>query len=383
VKIAWALGIVLAGTAFTCSSALAAPVPAIHLTASHAVAVGERAEFRGKLVPPRPYATVRLFKGSSLLGKAPVKKDGSFYVTAPLASPGPYLARFRGAASNPVRVLIRPVLSAHLVGAQTVGSQLAAVARVRPASAGPIRVRVLRNGKETFDRRFAGGAARVALGTVAPGTVRVEVSTEPGDGFAVRSTAVQAKLEFPFLQPGSSGSLVVALEQRLRELGYATPSLSSTFSYSLRDSVFAFQKLNGISRDGVVGPATRQKLLDPVPARPRYSEPASHIEVDKTRQVLLDVREGKIAQILPVSTAGIAGYSTPVGRFAVYRKVTGWDHSPLGVLYDPLYFPGGYAIHGSPSVPPYPASHGCVRIPMWASAAFYEQHGYGETVYVY
>ena len=32
-------------------------------------------------------------------------------------------------------------------------------------------------------------------------------------------------------------------------------------------------------------------------------------------------------------------------------------------LYNPLYFQGGYAIHGSPSVPARPASHGCVRSP--------------------
>jgi lipoprotein-anchoring transpeptidase ErfK/SrfK len=80
--------------------------------------------------------------------------------------------------------------------------------------------------------------------------------------------------------------------------------------------------------------------------------------------------------IVPISTAGVAGTFTPVGRFTVYRKVGGFDPSPLGTLYDPLYFTGGYAIHGNPSVPPYPASHGCVRIPMWVAP-------YGETVYVY
>jgi L,D-transpeptidase catalytic domain/Putative peptidoglycan binding domain len=345
--------------------------------------VGARAEFRGQVVPPRPYATVRLFKGSSLLAKAPVKPDGSFYVSAAVIAPGPYQARFRGAASNPVRVLIRPVLSAGLVGDHTVGAPLAFAADVRPAAGGPIRIRVLRNGVETFNRLFYGGRARLSLGTVAPGKLRVEVATEPRDGYAARRAAVETKLEFPFLQPGSSGPLVRALVDRLRELAYATPGTSSTFTYSLRDSVFAFQKVQGISRDGVVGPATRKRLLDPFVPKPRYSEPATHVEVDKAHQVLLDIRDGRIAQILPVSTAGIAGYYTPVGRFAFYRKVPGWDPSPLGVLYDPLYFTGGYAIHGNPSVPPYPASHGCIRIPMWAAAGFYETHGYGETVYVY
>src|SRR5919201_735436 len=57
--------------------------------------------------------------------------------------------------------------------------------------------------------------------------------------------------------------------------------------------------------------------------------------------------------------------------------------SPLGTLYDPMYFVGGYAIHGNPAVPPYPASHGCVRVPMWIAPMLYAENPYGETVFVY
>jgi lipoprotein-anchoring transpeptidase ErfK/SrfK len=117
--------------------------------------------------------------------------------------------------------------------------------------------------------------------------------------------------------------------------------------------------------------------------RPRYSSPADHIEVNKGRQVLYVVRRGRTALIVPISTAGISGTYTPVGRFSVYRKVGGFDPSPLGTLYDPMYFTGGYAIHGNPSVPPYPASHGCVRVPMWVAPYLYATTPYGQTVYVY
>ena len=99
--------------------------------------------------------------------------------------------------------------------------------------------------------------------------------------------------------------------------------------------------------------------------------------------MLYVVRDAGVALIAPISTAGIPGTFTPVGRFAVYRKVVGFDPSPLGTLYDPLYFTGGYAIHGNPSVPPYPASHGCVRVPMWVAPYLYRTVPYGETVYVY
>src|SRR5204862_73261 len=65
------------------------------------------------------------------------------------------------------------------------------------------------------------------------------------------------------------------------------------------------------------------------------------------------------------------------------ETLVGFDPSPLGTLYVPLYFTGGYAIDGNPSVPPYPASHGCVRVPTWVAPYLYRTIPYGETVYVY
>jgi hypothetical protein len=56
--------------------------------------------------------------------------------------------------------------------------------------------------------------------------------------------------------------------------------------------------------------------------------------------------------------------------------------SKLGKLWNPLFFNGGIAIHGEPAVPAYPASHGCVRIPMSASLWFYQTVPVGEPVYV-
>jgi lipoprotein-anchoring transpeptidase ErfK/SrfK len=147
--------------------------------------------------------------------------------------------------------------------------------------------------------------------------------------------------------------------------------------------VYAFQKVQGLERTGVVDPAFWARTENPRLPTPRYRSPANHIEVDKTRQVLYIVRDGQVSLISPVSTAGISGYYTPEGVFSIYRKVSGWDTSPLGFLYDSMYFTGGYAIHGNPSVPPYPASHGCVRVPMWLIPRLFETEPYGEQVYVY
>jgi lipoprotein-anchoring transpeptidase ErfK/SrfK len=64
---------------------------------------------------------------------------------------------------------------------------------------------------------------------------------------------------------------------------------------------------------------------------------------------------------------------TPTGRFRIYSRYNGWQPGPLGSLYRPNYFYGGYAVHGMTLVPAYPASHGCVRMTvptmdrMWSS----------------
>ena len=104
---------------------------------------------------------------------------------------------------------------------------------------------------------------------------------------------------------------------------------------------------------------------------------APHVEIDKTRQVLFVVRNGQVELVVATST-GATG-NTPLGEFHVYRKVGGYDW----VLYYPSYFLRGFAVHGYPDVPPYPASHGCARIPMWIAQTVYAQIAYGSAVYVY
>jgi len=119
----------------------------------------------------------------------------------------------------------------------------------------------------------------------------------------------------------------------------------------------------------------------------------SHINVDLSRQVLSVVdASGNVRKVLPISTGSGGWYIsegerrravTPRGRFTVYRKIAGWRKSPLGLMYYPVYIAGGIAIHGSPSVPRRPASHGCIRIPMYAAKAFFDSTPVGTPVHVY
>lgn len=93
-------------------------------------------------------------------------------------------------------------------------------------------------------------------------------------------------------------------------------------------------------------------------------------EVDLSRQVMFMVKDGKVAEVIHVSTGKMG---TPTGRGKVYRKDPGWVTIPVGSMYYPSYIMPHIAIHGSKSVPPYPASHGCVRTPVWITEHLYEQ----------
>ena len=95
-------------------------------------------------------------------------------------------------------------------------------------------------------------------------------------------------------------------------------------------------------------------------------------EIDLAKQVLYLVEDHKVSAVVPVSSGNggtFTNYSgrrvravTPEGTFSFYKQ-RNYNHvSYLGAMYKPYYFRGGYAIHGSPSVPAGPASHGCIRV---------------------
>jgi peptidoglycan hydrolase-like protein with peptidoglycan-binding domain len=172
------------------------------------------------------------------------------------------------------------------------------------------------------------------------------------------------------LKNGAKGDRVVALQQRLNTLGYWNGKADGKFGSVTQQAVFALQKAAGIGRDGVVGPKT-QKALDRGVRPKARSGKGRVVEIDKKRQLLLIVQSGQVTQIFNMSTGSGQNYghqgntylaSTPSGHFVASRQIDGWRHGPLGDLWRPKYFNGGIAVHGAPSVPPYPASHGCARV---------------------
>jgi Putative peptidoglycan binding domain/L,D-transpeptidase catalytic domain len=196
----------------------------------------------------------------------------------------------------------------------------------------------------------------------------------------------------PQLRLGDHGAAVLALQRRLAALGYEVTKPDGEFGSETHHAVIAFQKVNRLDRDGVAGPKTLKALEDPRRPQPRSRGGGLLIEADLTLQVVYVVENGKVEQILDASSGSGAQYvvdgdmriaHTPEGSFHVERKINAWHRSPLGLLYRPAYFVGGYALHGAPNVPPFPASHGCIRITTTAMDRLYDRLALGTPLLVY
>ncbi len=372
----------MAATAATGAASSPAVAATLTLSGPGATTYGHEIDFVGKLSPAAAGTRVRLLRGSTFVAAAATNAAGFYKVKVKIARPGPFHAEAAGVASTPATVRIVPFLDASLVGARVAGSPLSLSAKLRPAYAGTLRVRVERAGGRKFAQLF-GPAAQVALGTSSIESFQVTVEELPAPGFVGLSRTLSVDLRPPSLTYGDRSPFVAEVLRRLGALGYEVPGLTQTFDYDVEESVYAFEKVENLDRTGNVDATFWAHLDNPRTPQPRYQLPADHIEVDKAHQVLYVVRDGQVKLISPVSTAGLPGRFTPVGTFSIYRKVDGYDPSPLGILYKPMYFTGGYAVHGNPSVPPYPASHGCVRVPNFVIERLFTSEPYGETVYVY
>lgn len=185
---------------------------------------------------------------------------------------------------------------------------------------------------------------------------------------------------------------ILEARELLDQLGYWVNLEVNGNDASLRHALIAFQKIEDRELTGVLTLAELEVLR--VAQRPQVLEMGyPHIEIDLFRQVLFVVDVAGISpRILPISSGsgeyftegGVTRQAvTPTGKFKVYRKIDGWRKSPLGLLYYPSYIYGGVAIHGSPLVPTSPASHGCIRIPMFAAQEFSEIATIGMIVRVY
>ncbi|HSF84246.1 MAG TPA: L,D-transpeptidase family protein [Acidimicrobiia bacterium] len=222
-----------------------------------------------------------------------------------------------------------------------------------------------------------------ASGATGMSDVRAEAGIDTPDLAAMQQVPAELALN-------ASGSWVQRLNSRLADAGFH-PDGGNEFGYLTRHAVFAFQKHHQLETTGVFT-AEMWELLD-VPAQITWRRDADRVEVDLGKQVLYLVEDNEVRFVLPISSGNggtFVNYTgrevparTPEGRFTFQRSISGMRISYLGALYNPFYFYGGYAIHGSPSVPNYPASHGCVRVTNWDMDLLKQHLEIGQPIYVY
>ncbi|GAB3582231.1 L,D-transpeptidase family protein [Calidifontibacter terrae] len=210
-----------------------------------------------------------------------------------------------------------------------------------------------------------GGGAAMAAASIPFVASRAEATTVPFPGR---------------LQLGSRGAAVTTLQAALGGAGLWLGSYDGSFGPMTQQAVLAIQKVHGLARTGAVDETTWNSAMLRVRPTPRYPSSVG-LEVDLNRQLLMVVGGGLAQMTINTSTgSGAYFYSggrrlraiTPTGTFKIYRKSTnegssGWVNGTLGAMYRPRFFTTvGHAIHGSTSIPAYPASHGCCRVSVQA-----------------
>jgi lipoprotein-anchoring transpeptidase ErfK/SrfK len=179
--------------------------------------------------------------------------------------------------------------------------------------------------------------------------------------------------------PASPKSAVRALQRRLKRLGYVV-GVRGNFDGRTQRAVLAFRKVAGMARTSVASSALMRKLVRGAGSFTiRHPEHGRHIEADLSRQVIALIENGRVARIYPISS-GKPSTPTVIGSFHVYSKTPGTNAK--GMVYS-SYFIGGYATHGYFTVPPFPASHGCLRVPIPDAIPLYNWITIGTPVDVY
>jgi hypothetical protein len=182
------------------------------------------------------------------------------------------------------------------------------------------------------------------------------------------------------IRAGQRGASVRLLQRALSRLGYVVGRRGLYDARTAR-AVHAFRKMTGLARTFTADASVFRKLAAGAGRfKVRYPEHGRHVEGDLSHQVLALIgSSGKVERLYPLSS-GKPSTPTVLGHFRVYLKTPGTNSEGM---VDSNYFIRGYAIHGYAEVPSYPASHGCLRVPVPDAASIYRWVRIGTPVDVY
>jgi hypothetical protein len=183
----------------------------------------------------------------------------------------------------------------------------------------------------------------------------------------------------PSTGPGDTGHSVRVLQRLLRDIGYV-PGHPGVYDDRTARAVLAFRKVSGLTRITTASRIVYRRLINGGGVfQVRYPNHGHHAEADLGKQVLALIDHGKVERIYPISS-GAPWTPTILGSFRVYLKAPGTNAK--GMVHS-SYFIRGYAIHGYSSVPTYPASHGCLRVPIPDAWSIFEWINFGDYVDTY
>ena len=256
--------------------------------------------------------------------------------------------------------------------------------RVRAAVPGEVLTLYAIRGKQTSKtvrrRVSAGGRFAFSFKLGNPGRLRIVV--KHAASAAQAAFRVNAKpVEVVDWQAGAGerGVKVLLLQRALLAEGFATP-VTGYYDDATARGVLAFRKTNGLGRDGY---ATKEVFAKLARGRGsfqlRHPKAGKHIEFDWSRQVLVLAKNGRPYRTYHTSS-GAPATPTVFGSYRFYLQTPGVNSK--GMVHS-SYFIGGYAIHGYPSVPSYPASHGCLRVPIPQALSIFNWIDIGDRIFLY
>ena len=262
--------------------------------------------------------------------------------------------------------------------------QVRVVGKVKPAVPGEVLTLYALRGKKatkTVRRKVGrGGRFEFKFKVGNPGRVRIVIKHRATPAqVAFRARARKISVVDWQAGAGERGVKVLLLQRALLKEGYATP-VTGYYDDATARGVLAFRKANELGRDGF---ATKQVFA--MLARGngafklRFPKAGKHVEFDWSRQVLVLARGGKPYRTYHTSS-GTPATPTVFGTFHFYLQTPGTNAK--GMVHS-SYFIGGYAIHGYASVPSYPASHGCLRVPIPNALQIFNWIDIGDTIYSY
>lgn len=310
----------------------------------------------------------------------PTTKPAPKPPTNPAPAPPPVAAKLRLSLAGTFRVRHHPV---------TVGTRLVKVhGVVRPYVPGQwVKVREylgrrrFKTARLRIKRQSAGvGAFTAKLQAPAPGFVHVQVAHHRTAQMAGFSTRRSLRALDPSTGPGEGGLIVSLVQERLAAL-HIYVLRSGVFDEHTALALDAYHRLlgRGEGDTGLDARTVADLLAGRGAFRVRYPHDGKHVEGDLGHQLVALIRGSRVYRIYPISS-GKPSTPTVLGRFRVYRRVPGY--LPDGMYFSSFFY-RGYALHGYNPAPDYPASHGCMRLPIDDAVSVFRWLTYGDRVDVY